>query len=254
VTALVRVIQQGIQGIAMRNWTPISRLRSAAAMAVALALLVGMSSVGARAEDDEENVPIDTKILRRFMKDWGLRRGDEPGIDYRERAPLVVPPSRNLPPPQEEVTGSVANNPAWPTDPDVNRRKKEAAAERARLKAGFSAEEQQRALRRDELDAPGRKASDGTPAAAGRTAEDSQRLLSPEELGSTNVFSKLFSSFGPSKTEIAPFTGEPPRASMTAPPTGYQTPSPNQPYGLGPARDKYAVPKPEDKAVGDAQK
>ena len=30
-----------------------------------------------------------------------------------------------------------------------------------------------------------------------------------------------------------PFNSEPPRASMTAPPPGYQTPSPEQPYGLG---------------------
>jgi hypothetical protein len=237
----------------MRNRTPIWRLRSAAAMAVTVALAVGLSTAGARAEDEEENVPLDTKILRSFLKDWGLRRGDDPGIQYQERPPLVVPPSRNLPPPQSEGA-AVTNNPAWPSDPDVNRRKKEAAAERARLKAGFSAEEQQRALRRDELETPGRKASDGTPVVAGRTAEDSQRLMSPSELGSTNAFSKLFSSFGPSKPEIAPFTGEPPRTSMTAPPTGYQTPSPNQPYGLGPARDKYQVPKPEDHAVGDAQR
>ena len=29
----------------------------------------------------------------------------------------------------------------------------------------------------------------------------------------------------------ASFTGEPARASLTEPPPGYQTPSPNQPYG-----------------------
>jgi hypothetical protein len=64
-------------------------------------------------------VPLDTKLMRQFLKDLGLRRDGE-GIDYRERAPLVVPPSRNLPPPQSEA--SVTANPAWPKDPDVQQR------------------------------------------------------------------------------------------------------------------------------------
>jgi hypothetical protein len=217
-----------------------------------LALAVGFSAGSAFAEDDEENVPLDTKILRQFLKDWGLRRGGEDvGIEYRERAPLVVPPNRNLPPPQSET--SVTSNPAWPSDPDVNRRKQQAAAERARLKAGVSVEEQQRALRRDELDQPGRKASDGKPVTPGATAEDSARPMTPSELGTKNVFSSLFSGFGPAKEETAPFSGEPPRTSMTAPPAGYQTPSPNQPYGLGPKRDTYKPARPEDQAVGSAQ-
>src|SRR5262245_63018847 len=50
------------------------------------------------------------------MKDLGLRRDGE-GIDFRERAPLVVPPSRNLPPPQDGTP--VTANPAWPKDPDA---------------------------------------------------------------------------------------------------------------------------------------
>ena len=46
----------------------------------------------------------------------------------------------------------------------------------------------------------------------------------------------LFSSFGPQKAESTPFTGEPPRTTMTAPPPGYQTPSPNYPYGIEPTQ------------------
>ena len=34
--------------------------------------------------------------------------------------------------------------------------------------------------------------------------------------------------------ETAPFTGEPTRETLTQPPTGYQTPSPNFAYGTGP--------------------
>jgi hypothetical protein len=36
------------------------------------------------------------------------------------------------------------------------------------------------------------------------------------------------------KEEYGTFTGEPPRASLTDPPPGYQTPSPDQPYGIPP--------------------
>jgi hypothetical protein len=38
------------------------------------------------------------------------------------------------------------------------------------------------------------------------------------------------------KEEYGTFTGEPPRASLTDPPPGYQTPSPDQPYGIPPDR------------------
>jgi hypothetical protein len=39
--------------------------------------------------------------------------------------------------------------------------------------------------------------------------------------------------FGGSKEDdTARFTGEPPRTLLTEPPPGYQTPSPDQPYGL----------------------
>ena len=70
----------------------------AAAAAVALAVALAWSAGSARAEDAEEEVPLDTKLFRQFMKDLGLQRDGSP-IDYRERAPLVVPPSRDLPPP-----------------------------------------------------------------------------------------------------------------------------------------------------------
>jgi hypothetical protein len=47
-----------------------------------------------------------------------------PEIDYRERAPLVVPPKSTLPPPQDREAARARAN--WPTDPDKRRR---AAAE-----------------------------------------------------------------------------------------------------------------------------
>jgi hypothetical protein len=217
----------------MRDQTPKRLRRLAAAAAITLALGAG----SARAEgDDEENVPLDTKLWRQFMKDIGLQRDGDRTIDYRERAPLVVPPSRNLPPPlsEDEVTAKTA---AWPKDPDVKRRKDQAAAEKARLKGNNTVEEQMRVLRPDELDKPGAAKSGDAKGAkgAGKTAEESSRPMMPSELGTNTkkIFGSIMSSFTPAKPESEPFTGEPTRDSMTAPPAGYQTPSPNYPYGIG---------------------
>ena len=222
----------------MRDQTPTRLRRLAAAAAITLALALALGAGGARAEDDDENVPLDTKLWRQFMKDIGLQRDGEARIDYRERAPLVVPPSRNLPPPrsEDEMTAKTA---AWPKDPDVKRRKEYIAAEKARLKGTNSLEEQMRPLRPDELDKPGAakgSAAKGSDAkGAGKTAEESSRPMMPSELGTKTkkLFGSIMSSFTPAQPEAEPFTGEPTRDSMTAPPAGYQTPSPNYPYGIG---------------------
>jgi hypothetical protein len=231
----------------MRERTAKRPRRAAAIAAVALATVIALGAAGARAEDNEEDVPLDTKLLRQFMKDLGLQR-DGAAIDYRERAPLVVPPSRDLPPPrsEEEVT---AKTPAWPKDPDVTQRKQAAAAEKARLKGNVSAEEQQRALRPDELDKPGRAAKGTGAKGTGQTAEDTSKPLTPSQLGTDTkkLFGSVISSFSPAAPESEPFTGEPQRDSMTEPPTGYQTPSPNYPYGMGVQEDKRKASKLEDR-------
>jgi hypothetical protein len=231
----------------MRERTAKRPRRAAAMAAVALATVIALGAAGARAADDEEDVPLDTKLLRQFMKDLGLQRDNQP-IDYHERAPLVVPPSRDLPPPrsEEEVT---AKTPAWPKDPDVTQRKQAAAAEKARLKGNVSVEEQQRALRPDELDKPGRAAKGTDAKGTGQTAEDTSKPLTPSQLGTDTkkLFGSIVSSFTPAEPESEPFTGEPQRDSMTSPPTGYQTPSPNYPYGMGIQQDKRKASKLEDR-------
>jgi len=236
----------------MRSRNPKRLRRAAAAAAVALALALAWSAGSARAEDanDDENVPLDTKLFRQFMKDLGLSRSGDGMIEYRERAPLVVPPSRELPPPRDEA--DVSKTPAWPKDPDVARRKQDLSAEKARLKGNLSVEEQARALRPDELDKPGageKKSADAK--GAGKSPEDTSRPLMPSDLGTKTekIFGSIWSSFTPAKPESAPFTGEPPREAMTAPPSGYQTPSPNYPYGVG-VQDKRKVITADEKLKG----
>jgi hypothetical protein len=237
----------------MRNRHPKRLRRAAAAAAVALALALAWSAGSARAEDadDDENVPLDSKIFRQFMKDLGLKREGDAMIDYRERAPLVVPPSRDLPPPRDEAEVA-AKTAAWPKDPDVARRKQELAAEKAKLKGNLSVEEQMRALRPDELDKPGRGDKKGADSnAPGVSAEEASRPMMPSDLGTKTqkIFGSVWSTFTPAKPESAPFTGEPPRDAMTAPPSGYQTPSPNYPYGMG-VQDNRKISTANDKLEG----
>ena len=101
-----------VKGIAMRKRNPKRQRRAAAAAAIALALALAWGGGNAFAQDDEEDVPLDTKLFRQLMKDVGLQKDGE-GIDYRERAPLVVPPSLNLPPPQTTLMGFVNVGRFW---------------------------------------------------------------------------------------------------------------------------------------------
>ncbi len=67
--------------------------------------------------------------------------------------------------------------------------------------------------------------------------------MSPSALGyKGGLFSNMFGS-DKDNQQAAQFTGEPVRSSLTEPPPGYQTPSPDQPYGLGKAS---TAPKAED--------
>jgi hypothetical protein len=191
----------------------------------------------------EDNVPIDTKIMRNIMEGLGLKRDGDSGINYQQRAPLVIPPGKVLPPP--ERTTPAALNPAWPVDPDIERARREAKAERdADPNPDDVIIRDGRSLRPDEL-TPGAK-SQRTRRAPGQNAsyetmpDGYGKQILPDQLGTKgNIFSNMF---GKKDEEVGNFTGEPPRAALTAPPRGYQTPSPDQPYGTG--KDKSLTPKP----------
>jgi hypothetical protein len=164
----------------------------------------------------------------------GLQKDGQRAINYQERAPLVIPPSKSLPPP-ERSDAVIANNPAWPKDPDVLRAKEEAKRERSAFTTADDAlRNSERPLRPDEM-TPGPKPRGKvarTTQQAGSSSEfsDTGQKLTPSQLGNSGgLFGKMFSK---SDDETAKFTGEPPRVSLTEPPPGYQTPSPDQPYGL----------------------
>src|SRR5262245_25341842 len=227
-------------------WTRQARL-IAFGSSLAFAVLAAFSPAGVQAQDDDDDKKswwnLDKKLLNDFMRGLGLRNGSEPQIEYRERSPLVIPPSRNLPPPEQAGAGRTA---AWPVDPDV-KRKQEAAAKRKDRK-GYDPDYEGRNLTPSELNPPGANRSTartGTPESLGNDGAP----VKPSELG---YFGGLFSSFGSfgSKEEFATFDREPPRNSLTAPPSGYQTPSVAQPYGISKKDPKLTV-TPYDPATGE---
>jgi hypothetical protein len=196
------------------------------ALGLALGAAILVTSVPARAEED---VPLDTKIFRGIMESLGLKRDGE-GINYQERGPLVIPPRLDLPPP-ETTSGAAAKNPSWPKDPDVIKRKTIADMDRNR-NVSDEREREQNPLRPDQMTPGGKPPNPGRNREEASTATPGDRL-SPDQLGSRgNIFTNMFSS---KNDEVAKFTGERPRAALTEPPAGYQTPSPEQPYGLGQA-------------------
>lgn len=211
----------------LANWT------AAAVCALALGSLVAP----ARAADDDGK-SADQRIFGSILHSLGLQNGEEPQIDYHERAPLVIPPTKSLPPP--ENAQAAVNNPAWPVDPDIKRRKEAAKRERNR-NISDEREREQNPLRPDQLGTatyrPGR--DDGFKSPANGVANP----MSPSELGYTGgLFNKMF---GGGQEEAKRFTGEPARSELTDPPPGYQTPSAAQPYGP----EKAGPPKPTNDYV-----
>jgi len=177
--------------------------------------------------DDEDDKTFEEKVIEGVMRGLGGTNMENRGIDYRERSPLVVPPKLDLPPPAADAAEVKAPN--WPKDPDEQRRK---AAIAARKKANKDPIEASRILTPSELaQAKGKKSSGGDSVDQPGGNPGTNAVLSPSQLGYTGGFSGLF---GGNKAETAPFKAEPTRESLTQPPPGYQTPSPNFAYGTGP--------------------
>ena len=211
---------------------------------VALGVGLVMTATAARAQDDEDDKTFEEKVIEGIMAGIGGTNMENRGIEYRERSPLVVPPKIDLPPPV--TTSNEVKDANWPKDPDEAKRK---AAIAARKKAKPDPIEASRILTPSELNA-------ARTAAPARTNNDpvqpgnslTNPILSPSQLGYNGGFSGLF---GGNKAETAPFKGEPTRESLTQPPSGYQTPSPNFAYGTGPKESMNKEYNPAAGKYGD---
>jgi hypothetical protein len=93
--------------------TPLRAVLLRAALGAALVgLVVGLDTSTARAGDDDTN----ESAWNKFMQTLGLKKPSDPDSDikYTERSPLVVPPSRDLPPP---APAAAMPAPEWPKAP-----------------------------------------------------------------------------------------------------------------------------------------
>jgi hypothetical protein len=177
---------------------------------------------------DDHILNADKRLLDTILKPFGLGSPSGPDIIYRERSPLVVPQTRDLPPP-----GKAARSADWPVNPDLKQAKKEAAADRRFNPAGKAQYDASRPI-------------SGT-AENWKTGDTGSWADPPKPRQEPDFFKMLFSgALQGTWEETAKFEGEPPRTSLVEPPPGYLTPSPAAPYGMTP---RAGVPEPKEKKL-----
>jgi hypothetical protein len=215
-------------------------------------LVIGLTAGAARAGDDDRT--FSEKVSDGF---YGIIRGtnmDNRGIDYRERSPLVVPPTLDLPPPAASSGESQIAN--WPKDPDERQRKAIIAAKkknapppsRVLVTTAGSAGQPTQPIN---IAPPAEQEQPvaGTTRPAYASDRNGTALTDPVYDKGGDLFTGGASAisgwgdsiglggvFGSSKSDtlkVQPGT-EPMREALTQPPVGYQTPSPNYVYGLEP--------------------
>jgi hypothetical protein len=185
--------------------TPAKVWASAAVLAAAVSVT---SSVPASALDDGQANIFDT-LLGILTVSPMERNEAKAEIDYRERAPLVLPPKMELRQPQTPGAGRSAE---WPQDPDVMRRRK-AALEASRAKG--SPAKGNDVLSKQDLNA-GRYAGTAPEAPKPHCGDNQHNCLyvNPDEL-------RAGGGFDPASKEVA-VGEEPDRDYLTQPPKGYR--------------------------------
>jgi hypothetical protein len=223
-----------------------------------LGIGLALTTVSARAgENDSDNRSFSEKIVDGFYSTIRGTNMDNRGIDYRERSPLVVPPTLDLPPPAaatEEV--KIAN---WPKDPDERQRKAVIAAKKKNAPPPARVQPQATTVAAAPADparpvniapppedppipgttrpayandANGTARTDPIYDQPGDLCKGGASAIGLGSLGDTLGLNSLFGTGNKSATAAAAPGTEPTREALTQPPSGYQTPSPNYPYAV----------------------
>jgi len=202
---------------------PVLSPRISRLLPLAAALLIA-GAVPAAAQTVEEPTG-----LQQFLGKIGLLDIPEgPPIDYRERAPLVVPPSTELIPPGGGLDDIKKINPDWPTDYDLELRRAAAAEGRKTVDEQRGAFYSGARLTPEEMRrGTVKRKTQSEYTTAGEELSAGKERYSPKQLGFKGWFTKEKES---EKTTV--FIGEPERRSLTDPPSGYRLPSANAPYGV----------------------
>jgi len=242
------------------------------------AVLLGVLAAGgisaARAADDGSN---DDTAIAKILQNLGLKAppAQSPDITYSERSPLVVPPTRDLPPPVADAPPGVD----WPKDAAKPRKHVKskspppAPAPVATVPAAPAAAEGNTAAAQPGQAPPGAQPSQPSQAAQpGQAPPGAQppqpgqatQGAQPPSPGQTGTVARVpnptpqpTSWWNPktwfNREEYANFSTEPPREDLTDPPAGYRTPSPDQPYGVGPEHKKTEATVPNATTGGSAR-
>lgn len=169
----------------------------------------------------QEEKPVDDGLWGQDIFGWiGIVPSKKADIEYRERAPLVVPPSnvmKGLPQPIER--GALQNKAGnWPKDPDVLVQKRlEEESRLPRTKTENYEWQKGRPINPDLLRGDNRRITVDNNARAITLPEGSRaaNLVSPDKLRK-----------GPKNSKDDFFAGrEPARGSLSDPPTGYRKPT-----------------------------
>lgn len=174
-----------------------------------IGLGLGLASPAHAADDGYANV------FSSVLGAVGLIKPDPgPEIEYRERPPLVLPAQATLPKPVPSGTKRIA---AWPHDPDVERRRKD--AEEARAPRNNPMNDKEEVLSGAEM-AKGRGQSEAVkPNDCGVNGNARGCLvISPDELKAEG---DRFASMNPGSTDTVTAGKEPDRVYLTQPPKGY---------------------------------
>ncbi len=171
-------------------------------------------------------------LFQRLMS--GVIGSDKPDIDYRERPPLVVPPSSALPRPQEPVSERSA---AWPNDPDVAARREAAAA--ARIPSVLNEKHRDNPMLTQQELRQGRTTRDGGRPVVAEDQNNYNNQIQPIRIGRD-----LAARRSQDRTDEILYGEEPARRTLTEPPVGYRRPAGTAALGpgqRGPQEDKQAV-------------
>jgi len=192
-------------------------LRRPTAVIAGTLLSLGLfAATPAKALDDGQQTIFDSFVD--FIKmGLGSDEDEKPLIEYRERAPLVLPPKAELPRPLPPVA---QRSQAWPLDQDVARQR-QAAAERAKPRGNDYSKDP--ATVRELKEFRNGQTPSKIPNYQAGACSDLDRLCNPNEFWTTLKSGRPVDDT--SKDLVAGY--EPPRAHLTDPPKGYRAPSKN---------------------------
>lgn len=149
-----------------------------------------------------------------ILEGIGLKSVERDRIDYRERAPIVVPPTGTRLRTPEEAAAN--RNGQWPQDPDVLAKKRR--AEQAKLPSGYQANETRDRLLVDPATGQRRNNMAGVPTQRGGNVlsdgTNPATILTREQVGRINATAEPEQKLRPGV--------EPSRQYLTDPPKGYR--------------------------------